>query len=390
MHIGIVSHVSTFQLREYLHLRGNEPNGTAGATAPNLLVMELLKRGHTVSVFTLTKDLKDDEEFVVHGKNLTVYYGAYRRRVRDSALSFFKRERAFLKRKILKVKPEVLHAHWQYEYAWAALDTNFRTIVTCRDSPIKILLLHKDIYRTIRLLMALIVLRKAQHLIATSEYLRRELKKLGIKKQIEVIPNFEPEWLFQLPIAQSRDLARPKIAMINNGFGKRKNAENGIRAFQIFRKSRPLAELHLYGIDYEENGVAHNWAKNNNCFQKVFFHGKMEFVDLMYELKEFTLLLHPSREETFGNTLIESMAVGTPVVGGKRSGAVPWVIGEDQKAGILADVDNPESMAHAISKVLSDNARYLIYCRNARRRAYENFSSEKVVNKYERMYSSCL
>ena len=40
----------------------------------------------------------------------------------------------------------------------------------------------------------------------------------------------------------------------------------------------------------------------------------------MEELKKFDILIHPSYEESFGNVLIEAMARGLLVIGGKEYG----------------------------------------------------------------------
>lgn len=386
MHIGIVSHVSTAHLAGYLFLKGDEPAGTSGATAPNLLIIELLKKGYTVSVFALTMDLNIDSEYTVHGKGLTIYYGAYRKRARSLAFDLFKKERKFLQRKIFEVKPDFLHAHWQYEYAWAALDSGLPAIVTCRDSPVKVLLLHRNIYRFCRLVMAYIVLRKAIYITATSSYLADELKKFGVKKKIHVIPNFEPDWLFEISNRGSKDLRKPLIIMINNGFDKRKNVGNGIAAFQLFRKKYPLAELHLYGKSYEPDGEAEKWAKEKGLAENVFCKGYLDFTGLMNALEKYTMMVHPSIEETFGNTLTESMALGVPVVGGKKSGSVPWVIGEEQNGGLLADINDPSSIAGAMEKIISDQTTYQKFVESARKESRDRFSSQKVMDDYIKLY----
>ncbi|TDO19023.1 glycosyltransferase family 4 protein [Pedobacter duraquae] len=385
MHIGIVSHVSTEQLADYLELSGGEPSGTDGATAPNLLIIELLKCGHSISVFSLTKDLEEGMECVVRGEQLTIYFGAYQKRIRQSALSFFNQERKFIKNKILQVKPEVLHAHWQYEYAWAALDTKIPTIVTCRDSPIKVFLLYKNLYRFIRLLIALIVFRKSTVLTATSAYLVTELKKLGIKKKIHVIPNFEPDWLFEKEMHKA-DLQSPKIIMINNGFDDRKNVTSGLLAFQLFRNKYPNAELHLFGNGYDIEGAAYAWATSKNLNENVYYRGYMSFVNLMEELSSFTLLVHPSREETFGNILTESMALGVPVIGGINSGSVPWVIGLDQTGGLLVDIEDPKKIFEGMERIVENESKYSDFRVSARRQAFDNFSAHNVVNLYSELY----
>ena len=63
-------------------------------------------------------------------------------------------------------------------------------------------------------------------------------------------------------------------------------------------------------------------------------------------------LVHPSLEESFGNTLVEGMLLGTPVIGGRASGAVPWVL-DHGRAGTLVDVMSEAEVGEALIRHLS-------------------------------------
>jgi glycosyltransferase involved in cell wall biosynthesis len=64
------------------------------------------------------------------------------------------------------------------------------------------------------------------------------------------------------------------------------------------------------------------------------------------------LLVQPSFDEGFGMTVLEAMSLGVPVVAADR-GSLPEVLGD---AGPLVDPDRPADIAHAIARVLSDEA----------------------------------
>lgn len=390
MHIGIVSPISTNSLSSYLKLSGNEPKGSNGATAPTLLVEELVKRGHKVSVFSLTTELESGNTCTIKGNLLTIYFGASRKRVKHQILDFYKVERKFLSGKILEVKPEVLHAHWQYENSLGALDSKIPTLITCRDSPLHVLRYIPNTYRFLRLIVALYVISKAKHLSATSHYLAKNIKLLSFNKKINIIFNFEPDWIFSLYKSNRTYSKIPKIVMINNVFQKRKNVEVGIQAIQLIRKQHPSSSLHLYGNGFETNGPAYNWAVSQNLSEGVHFYGSVNFIELMEGLSDYNILLHTAKEETFGNILSEAMAQGIPVVGGDKSGAVPEVIGENGKAGYLVDITSPEKVAEAILKIMSTEAVYKQFSKNAREEALKKFRSADVVTSYENIYANLI
>src|SRR5690606_32787548 len=192
--------------------------------------------GHTVSVFTLCPELEIGSTDTITGKRLTIYVGSTRKRVKHRESDVYQFERSFLKKCIKEANPDVLHAHWQYEYAWAALDFDKETLVTCRDSPLHVFRYQPSLFRFIRLLIAIYVLYRAKNVSATSDYLAKNIRFLSLKRNVHLIPNFEPHWLFSLYNPQPHHYSKNhKIIMINNGFGGRKNVGVGIKAFQIYR-----------------------------------------------------------------------------------------------------------------------------------------------------------
>lgn len=67
------------------------------------------------------------------------------------------------------------------------------------------------------------------------------------------------------------------------------------------------------------------------------------------------LLVSSSRREGFGNVLIESMAVGTPVLATRAGGPETFI--DHERNGFLAAPDDPPALADAIAALLADPAR---------------------------------
>ena len=96
----------------------------------------------------------------------------------------------------------------------------------------------------------------------------------------------------------------------------------------------------------------------------------------------------PSISEGISNSLLESMAAGVPVVA-TRVGGTPEAI-DDGEQGLLVPVNEPQSLADAISRVLADPALAARLGANGRRRVAEEFSFDAVVRKTERLYRELL
>lgn len=107
-------------------------------------------------------------------------------------------------------------------------------------------------------------------------------------------------------------------------------------------------------------------------------------------------------EEPFGMVMIEAMACGTPVIAYAR-GSVPEVI-KDGVTGLIVNQNEAEKrgnwiikktgidgLCEAIEKIYGlSPAAYLKMRQNCRKQVEDNFSAEKMVVRYEGVYSEIL
>src|SRR5919205_541761 len=121
MKIGICGPVYLPVLRQYLFADQTIDVKGMGGTPVNHQIIALIEKGYEVYVYSITPELEEGAWREWHGKNLHVYMGAFRKRARHRCKDFFLKERRFMKTKMIESKPDIIHAHWQYEWGWAAL-----------------------------------------------------------------------------------------------------------------------------------------------------------------------------------------------------------------------------------------------------------------------------
>jgi len=385
MHIGITGPIYLPSIN--FKFKGNRttwPLGMGGVPV-NHLINALLELGHKVSVFSSSPEIKVGEFFEWHEENLSVYLGPHRIRPRKVCLDFFFIESNYIKKAILKSNPDFVHAHWQYEWALGALKSGIKTIVTCHDSPINVLRAQTDLYRLYRLFMAFFVIRRAKNLTSVSDYCGDALQKLTSKK-INIIPNFEPDFIFSF-YKENRVLGKKiSITMINNGFTTLKNVSKGILAFEQFHSQNQNSELHLYGDSFGLDQEAYNWClKTKIRIHNIYFHGSLPFDQLMKELSMSDIFLHTSLEESFGMVLVEAMAMGIPVIAGINSGGPGYIL--KNGGGLLIDVKSVIDIKKALIKLINPNL-YIEVSKVARQVAVKRFGKKNVVNQYLEMYQS--
>lgn len=130
--------------------------------------------------------------------------------------------------------------------------------------------------------------------------------------------------------------------------------------------------------------------------RKYFRNGQIEFIGPLKEKERNTFLqnakvfLMPIQwEEPFGLVMIEAMACGTPVVAFNR-GSVSEII-EDGVTGFICPPNDIEAMVKAVKKIYAmPEEKYQAMRRACRKHVEENFTVEKMVDNYEKVYEKVL
>jgi len=113
--------------------------------------------------------------------------------------------------------------------------------------------------------------------------------------------------------------------------------------------------------------------------RKIKFLGKLSHTETISEIKKSYILLHPSKEESFGNIYLEAMMCGTPIIAGISSGATSEVI---KKNGLLIDINNINQITNAITKYIKNQSYYNSIRSAAFKYVYKNFNYMKISKQY--------
>ena len=362
LHVLLAGPIAGEELRPWLQLPEGAalPAGYLGAPLMAILVGELLRLGHRVTALTndhLLPWAEGPRRF--HGPGLSFIVCPARRRawrpngwLPGRIVDLFAHERRLLAAEMRAAAPDIVNAHWTYEFALAGLDQPAPLLVTCHDAPTVVLRYTRSPYRAMRWLMARQVFRRAHHFTTVSDYMVRELAP-AIGQEPAVVPN--PVAPYVLALGRVRSLpASRRVAMVCNGWDRLKNPEPALRAFAQWRRAEPTAELHVFGADFGPGERAAAWAAAEGLAEGIHFHGQMLHRALVQNLSQMDALLHPSLEESFGVVIAEAMALGLPIVAGRYSGAVPWVLGwqaSGPNAGLLVDPREPAALSEALTRL---------------------------------------
>lgn len=365
MRIGILAPVATADVAHLLTgSTGGAPKGMPGAPFIATLIDSYLALGHEVIAITSDKSLHNSKgPQVLAGSKFRLWLCPSRPngtlpqvqspigRIWD----FFRIERQNLMKVIEKEPTDILHAHWTYEFAWAAIASGRPCIVTIHDSPSDIFRLAPTPYTFGRYLMAKRVLKANIPFTAVSPFIAKVRTNRVALKPVYVIANPLPTSLkehVEIHRVGSRS-EKATIAMAPGYWNSFKNPLPGILAFaELNSKSSTPLELHLYGADFAPGGKAEKKIRMAGVpLQNIRLHGQLEHKALLKQIGKADLFLHTSLTESFGMAVAEAMAMGVPVVAGEASGAIPWLLGYGA-AGQLVNVTRKDDIRNAISKGL--------------------------------------
>ena len=158
-----------------------------------------------------------------------------------------------------------------------------------------------------------------------------------------------------------------------------------LRAARIIRDTHPAFRLHVVG-DGESRPGLEQLAQELALGETVTFHGAS--TNPRPYLAAASLFMQSSISEGISLTLLEAMAAGLPIVatdvGGNRE------VVDVGQTGYLVPSQNPEALAEAAVRVLSNPETARMMSRAARRRAEDKFDLDRMVDEYEALYAEAI
>lgn len=158
-----------------------------------------------------------------------------------------------------------------------------------------------------------------------------------------------------------------------------------IRALAIVRRSRPDVSLTVIGAPGMRTDTR-ELVRRHGLESAIEFTGKVTAEEIARRYAESTLAVVPSLYEGFGFPAGEAMACEVPVVS-TRGGALPEVVGEDGRCGVLVEPGSAEDLARGIEALLEAPAeRRRAMGEAGRRRVLEHFTWRRAAERTVEVY----
>ena len=298
-----------------------------------------------------------------------------------------------------------LHRKYHFDVLWAMMSYMLFPIVLmrwCRVSVPYLLTLQEGdpfehVFKRLRILPFRPLLsygfKHASAVQAISTFLSHWAKQVGFRKVPEIIPN-------GVDVAHFSQVSKEDTVHDKNVLGKKNNDVYLITTSRLVEKNaiddiiRALALLPkevsflIYGTGPDEVSL-HMLAVTNGVEDRVRFLGYIDHTHLPSALSTSDIFIRPSRSEGMGNSFIEAMVAGLPVIATQEGGIADFLFDakrnpDKDTTGWAVDKDAPEQIATAVQDVIAHPAQTKRVCATAKKLVSEEYNWDDVAS---RMYT---
>lgn len=340
----------------------------------------LANSGIKVGLFSFNKASYD---WYVH-ENITVFFEPDKKINAESTLTklAYLKYVSILKKIIKQFEPDILHAHYATSYGLVGALTDFHPfVISCWGSDVMKFPNKNFVAKSILKYN----FKKADLLCATS-YTIQDYINVVVKIPVSVIPfginieEFKPKKVESL--FNANDFVLGSIKPLESLY----NIDVLINAFAKLIPTHDNLKLLIIGEGAELNALK-ELCQNLGIFEKVIFTGRIPFKEISNYYNMIDVLVNISEYESFGVSVVEAMACGTPVVVTNVGGLKEVV--RDDSVGLKVKAGDVDDTANAIERLINDKALYEQIAINARKHVIERYNWDdnlkQMINEYSKL-----
>ncbi len=232
--------------------------------------------------------------------------------------------------------------------------------------------------------------RNCESIVAVSSTHRKSIVHfIGDSDRVRMIPNLVDGTVFTLK-DDAEEIPTGNRILFVGLIRKVKGLDVLLRAIRLLLDWKCSVKLAIVGESFYE-GYRKDYSESVGLVETLDLTNAVEFLgpkspsEVAQEIQRSSLLVLPSRRETFGAVLAEALACGKPIVA-TRCGGPEDIIND--AVGVLVPVEDPEALARGIQTVLERRKGF----DPSKLRAYalDNFGAEKVGQSIAALYAKAL
>jgi len=233
------------------------------------------------------------------------------------------------------------------------------------------------------------VAQRLDRVITVSQSAAKEIERLFkvAPNRLRVVYDGTDTSIFRRNVKKSE--SKNGLIMVGNTDDRKKGVIYLLKALQLLKEDG----IKLTIVDEAERDSAPSYAlklvEKFGLDGLVKFTGRVTRDELVEYYSSAEVAVVPSLYEGFGLPAAEAMSCKLPVITTK-GGALPEVVGQDGDTGILVPPADPDALAVAIKRLLSDEPLRREMGEAGRKRVERNFTWEQAAKKTLEVYEEVL
>ena len=241
-------------------------------------------------------------------------------------------------------------------------------------------------------------LKRTSKLTVLSNFLADRARRFGYRGEIKIIPNGVDIEKFSMNIdLEEKNKIRESIGLKDDDFvlvtASRLVEKNGVGdVIKSLENLKENIKFLIMGEGPLEKKLKQE-VKNLNLEKRVIFKGYVSHDEMPKMLKSCDIFIRPSLSEGFGNSFIEAMAVGIPVIATPVGGIPDFLkdpsnTSEQVATGYFCEPENPESIADKVMEYVNNPELTKKINENAHKMVLEKYSWNLVSKQMHDIFNS--
>jgi len=195
-------------------------------------------------------------------------------------------------------------------------------------------------------------------------------------KQIQAISLFLKEWAIQMKSKVTPDVVPNGVDTLVFVPGTKLETKEGFRLITtsrlvpkngvdlVIEAMTQLPENVYFDIvgDGFQREILEKRVQELGLQERIIFHGQKEKEDIVRLLQNADVFVRPSRSEGLGNSFLEAMAVGLPVIATSVGGIPDFLFDpstyKEKATGLFCDTESFVSIADCVKRLMIDQTLY--------------------------------
>jgi len=360
----------------------NNINGGVQAVVVNMIKGLSMFQDLEIHVITTSMRIEKDKDFIAKGIN--IHYIPIDKRFNN--ITFYARTRKRICKKIMEVKPDLIHSHMFGYYTLAGLDSAYKNIVVsthCLSNAAwnkKAGLLEK-IRCNLHDQLYIKCFEGSNNIIANSPY---TIKSLSWAKRTKIYKLDNP--VSDIFFSSNYEFEEERRILFVGNICQAKGIMVILESLNVLRNMIDDISVKLAGPIADKNFYikAVNYIKEHGMAKYVTFLGSLNEYELKKEYEKASIFVFPSYQDVAPVALLQAMATGKAIVA-SDIGGIPYLI-KDSINGFLIQSGDFNSLAEKVALFVKDRELRRRLGLNAQKKVFDNNRIDIVTNKLYAIY----